>query len=337
MHLQHPGRAVVAHAGHDDAHGVFSGIAGGRAEKHVHAGPVATHQRAVLDLDVVARAAAFEEHMTVARGNERLAAQDGVAVGGFLDGDAADAVQALGKGGGELFGHVLDDDDARAVLGHGFEKFAQGLGAAGGRAHGHHPFGGLEHGLASGPGQHGVGGQLGRDLHRAGRSHLLDLGPGSGLDRVDDPDARFFQKLPGAELGLEDDVHGPVFHGPERGFRAGFGERRADDHRNRVLGHDFSQEGQPIHAGHFDVQGDDVRGLRLHALDRGIGIAGRADDLDVGVRGQDIGQGLAHQGGIVHHQDLDGLSHENLAFLSGNLISSYIPWERAGARASPCQ
>ena len=67
LHLQHAARAVVAHAGHDDADRVAARVARGRAEQHVHRGPVAADQRPVAHLDVVARAAALQQHVAVAR------------------------------------------------------------------------------------------------------------------------------------------------------------------------------------------------------------------------------------------------------------------------------
>ena len=74
LHLQHSARAVVAHAGEDHANRILPGIAGGGAEQHIDRGPVAANQRAVLDLNVVARAAALEQQVMIAGRNERAAA-----------------------------------------------------------------------------------------------------------------------------------------------------------------------------------------------------------------------------------------------------------------------
>ena len=69
-----------------------------------------------------------------------------------------------------------------------------------------------------------------------------------------------------------------------------------------MLAHDLLQECQAVHAGHLDIQRDDVRHLVADPFGSDERIAGRADDLDSRVLGQDVAQGLANYGGIVNDQ-----------------------------------
>jgi len=132
---------------------------------------------------------------------------------------------------------------------------------------------------------------------------------GCCLDGVDDADARFLQKLFGTDLRLLDDVHGAVFQGFERRFRSLFGQGGADDHGDGVLGHQFFQKGDAVHARHFHIQGDDVGDDRLHVFCRNVRIRGRADNSDGRVGGEQFRQGLPDHGGIVDNKDLDLVSH----------------------------
>ena len=133
------------------------------AEQHVDRRAVARHQRTVLDRDVIARAAALQQHVAVAGRDQRAAAQHGIAVGGLLDLHLAQAVEAARERRGELLRHVLHDDDARACDRQRLQHVAQRLRAAGGGADADHPLGGARHRLAGhGRRQHHVGGELAR-------------------------------------------------------------------------------------------------------------------------------------------------------------------------------
>ena len=113
LHLQQALGAVVAHPGHDDPERIGARVLGGGAEQHVDRRAVARDQRAVPDGDVIARAAALQEHVAIARRDERAAGDYRIAVLGLLDVDLAKPVEALGEGGGEMLGHVLDDRRCR--------------------------------------------------------------------------------------------------------------------------------------------------------------------------------------------------------------------------------
>src|SRR5260221_6874684 len=74
----------------------------------------------------------MDEKMMVSGGDQSTAVKDAIAVGGFFDFDFAIAIQAIGKGPGEEFRHVLDDGDSGTVQRHRLEEFTDGFGAAGG-------------------------------------------------------------------------------------------------------------------------------------------------------------------------------------------------------------
>ena len=102
-------------------------------------------QRAIFDIDEIAGAASFEQHVMIAGSNEGASTQNSVVGFGFLDGDFAEAVEALGEGSGKHFRHVLDDHDARSVRRKTFEKNLEGFGSTGGSSDGDDFFGSLNH------------------------------------------------------------------------------------------------------------------------------------------------------------------------------------------------
>ncbi|MNL35328.1 hypothetical protein D3C87_1573530 [compost metagenome] len=176
--------------------------------------------RAFLDLDGITRAVADQQHVQVPRGDQHLAGQHQVAILGFLDADSAAHVETARKGRGELFRHVLDDQNWRAGRGQGLKYFAQRLGAAGRGADGDQWLGDRQPrdqtgaaGVGNGR-QDGIGRQLGLDLDvGAGRpqgrgclGQSAQLGMGGGLGGVADTHARFLQELGRIDAGLGDDV-----------------------------------------------------------------------------------------------------------------------------------
>ncbi len=113
----------------------------------------------------------------------------------------------------------------------------------------------------------------------AGSRHAPDVGMRGRLDRADEVGRGVFQKTFEADLRLGDDAHragGQRLHG---GFRPCFGERGADHHRRRALGHDLAQETDAVHARHFHIQHDHIRPLLAHALHRKHRIGGCAHDV----------------------------------------------------------
>ena len=115
FHFPQASGAVVSHAGHDHADGVASGIACDGFEQDVHRGPVAIDAWALLDLNHIDRPRPLQRHVEVARRQQGFAWCDGVAVPGFGDRYFTGLIEALGEGGGEMLGHMLDDENARRV------------------------------------------------------------------------------------------------------------------------------------------------------------------------------------------------------------------------------
>ena len=83
LHLQHPARAVVAHAGHDDAHGVLAGVAGSGAKEHIDRRAMSADQRAVLDRHAVLADSLAQQQVEGAGGHQGAARAQRVAIAGF--------------------------------------------------------------------------------------------------------------------------------------------------------------------------------------------------------------------------------------------------------------
>ena len=67
--------------------------------------------------------------------------------------------------------------------------------------------------------------------------------------------------------------------------------------------HQLLEECQPVHAWHLDVQCKDIGSQREYLIPGDVGIGSRADNLQVRLRRQRLGQDLAHDGGVVDHQN----------------------------------
>ena len=121
--------------------------------------------------------------------------------------------------------------------------------------------------------------------------------------------AGFFQELLEPQLGLGDHGHGTSRHRPQRHLAAIGAQGRANHSRNRVLGHDLTQKGQPIHAWHFDVQQEHVRPVFTEDGRGDQGVGRTAHQFDLGRVGQQMGNGLPHHRRVIHHINLDS-SHQ---------------------------
>ena len=86
-------------------------------------------------------------------------------------------------------------------------------------------------------------------------------------------------------------------------FRAGFGERRDHHHRRRLLDHDLAEAGQPVHAGHLDIERHHVgrRSAPAPAHRCRCGPCGLRSRL----RPENSFQQFPHQSGIVSDEKLD--------------------------------
>ena len=303
-HLQQAIGAVVAHAGQEDAEGVRGRRPGGRPEQDVDRRAMARDERTILHRHRVAAAPALDHEVTPAGGDQGAAPHHGIAVLRLLDGDRAEAVQALGERRREMLRHVLHDDEAGGLGGQHLEHVAQGLRPTRRRADADDPVGLDHHATGDGRRQDGVGRELRLD-QLPGRPAPAQLGPRGRPDRVADPDGGLEQELTRVDPRLRQHVDGPRLQDLEQHPGARPGQGRADDHRERLLRHDLPQEGQSVHAGHLEIEDDDVRDLLLDPAGGDERIGGRSQDLDVGRRLQDAAQGLADGGRVVDHEDAD--------------------------------
>ncbi len=107
VHFAQAAGTIVAHAGHDNTERIFASILGYGTEQHVHRRTMAVDQRAILNFDVILRAAALEQHMPSAGRNQRQPRNNPVAVMRLADFNLANAVEPCRERSGEFFRHVL--------------------------------------------------------------------------------------------------------------------------------------------------------------------------------------------------------------------------------------
>ncbi len=301
--------AVLAHAGEDAGHGLGAGAAvGGRFEEQVHGGALVPDLRAVGHAHAVVVAVPAEQHVKIAGGDEGHARVETFAIHGLAHREGADTVEPVGVGLGEAGRDVLDDGDAGQAGGQGSEHLAQGFGAAGGGAE--------EDERARVGAQRGRQGALdGGGAHR-GEAHA---GGGRGLDHRDEARAE------GAEgartVGFAEHVHRAELEGLERVIGPALRQGAEHDDRHRPMLHEQAQEGEAVHARHFQVEREHV-GLQLaDAVARLVGIAGGADNLDGRVGAEGVGGDLPHEGGIIDDEDTD-FAHDGHGF-SGSTGSPF--------------
>ena len=108
-HLLHRARAVGTHAGEHDAQRVLADHLCRRAEQDLHRRLVAVDRVAVAHTGKVVRARSLDTQVQAARGDVGMARQHAFAVHGFLDADAAQAVEPRRIALGEAGRHVLGD------------------------------------------------------------------------------------------------------------------------------------------------------------------------------------------------------------------------------------
>jgi hypothetical protein len=100
-----------------------------------------------------------------------------------------------------------------------------------------------------------------------------------------------------------DDVDRPVFQGLEGALRSFLDQTGTDNDRDGMLDHDFLQEGETIHARHFDVEGNDIGNLFGDAFGGYERIGRGGHHLNTGIAGEHVAESLANDGGIVDDED----------------------------------
>src|ERR1700674_164221 len=94
------------------------------------------------------------------------------------------------------------------------------------------------------------------------------------------------------------------------GDRRPSGAMRTDhDYRQPPASHDFFQSIDPVPSGHFQVERYHLRRQVLDFLQRKMAVHRRAHNLDRVIPFENVGNQLAHQSRIIHHQDPHWFSH----------------------------
>ena len=96
---------------------------------------MARDQWSIGDLSQVTEYGSLHDKVMIARCDECASRVNEDTVGGFFNFDCTIFVEAIRESTREHFGHVLDDDYAGAVGGHGLKKFAKSFSASNGGAH----------------------------------------------------------------------------------------------------------------------------------------------------------------------------------------------------------
>ena len=133
------------------------------------------------------------------------------------------------------------------------------------------------------------------------------MGVRGAPDGIEEGDGRFVQEVTHSNLGLGDDFDCAFFEGAQREFGAAGSEAGADDYRSGHLGHDFSDERDAIHTGHFEV-GDDYIGRVFLHLSPGDQRVGGDVHFDHAVGAEDGVHYLAHHGGVIDDEDMQLLA-----------------------------
>jgi hypothetical protein len=112
------------------------------------------------------------------------------------------------------------------------------------------------------------------------------------------------------ELGLLHDVQGAHGQGLQGHGGALDGEVAGHHHDgNRLGGHDLLYCGEPVHAGHLGIHGDEI-GLELPVEVDGLpAVGGLAHHVDVRGHVQQGGDDLPADHGVVDYQNSDGPLH----------------------------
>jgi hypothetical protein len=92
------------------------------------------------------------------------------------------------------------------------------------------------------------------------------------------------------------------------GLAAFGGQRTEDDNRHRAVFHDLLQEGDAVHAGHFDVENQHVRFEIDDFIAGDIGVRGGADDFDARLGVEFFAEDLTHDRRVVHDEHFMKLS-----------------------------
>jgi len=251
-----------------------------RTKQHIHAGPVTVDRRAIGDVDHVIQSLASQDHVPVARRDQRAAAQHAIARGGFLHLDAATAIQTLGECRRETLRHVLHDQNAGGVFGQGLEHHPQTLSVRRWmrrwrrrrrRADAARPRGARKHHVDAVSAARAA--SLARGGARVPRRRRASVSISASADSC--------RKSRTPSCGLRSPRRRLL---PARACAASVPRAARPEHTTTgigVLGHDPAQEGQTVQRASRDRAGS-RRAASAHLVERDVGIGGDGDD-DAGI------------------------------------------------------
>ncbi len=215
------------------------------------------------------------------------------AVAGLTNLRGAKPVEPVGESGGEMFRHVLGDDDRRAIGRQPADNADQGLDAAG----------------RGSDGDDFVARPIIRRRGAGRRRRAMAIG-GPRLDahlrRYFDLVRQFIEAVLVAGVRLHHAIDGADLQRLDRRFGSPGGEGRDHDHRHRPEPHDLVEKLDSAHVRHLDVEGEYIGIELLDRLARLGGVRRRADHLDGGIALQRGGDQALHGGRIVDDQDAHG-------------------------------
>ena len=106
-------------------------------------------------------------------------------------------------------------------------------------------------------------------------------------------------------LRLAEHGEGAAEKSLDRLLRAGRRVRADHDDGHGLALHDELEEGEAGHARHVEVERHDVDLEAGEAVARVVGVGGAADELDLLVLAENVGEHLAEDGGVVHGENTD--------------------------------
>src|SRR5207244_12354362 len=125
---------------------------------------VARDQGTVAHFEKIAGTEAADKRVPVSGSNIGAPRNDFVALSGFFDFDAANAVETLGERRREALGHMLNGDDSRTILRHLLENREQSSCAACGGADGDNRSPELRRLRQDNGRNHNIGGMMARGI-----------------------------------------------------------------------------------------------------------------------------------------------------------------------------
>src|SRR6185312_14347711 len=136
------------------------------------------------------------------------------------------------------------------------------------------------------------------------------------------------------EAGLLDRLEYVVQRHRVERLQCVFGEGGGEYHQWQTVRRQFVQQFEAVHAGHLDVQEQQVRAQHAHGLHRFRGVAALADDLNFGVRGQCLTQRQARQHFVVDQYGAQAWCVHAACSANGKRTSARVPPPVSGVSSS---